>query len=187
MAINETVSDPALQRPRDRKASVVAVYPGTFDPITLGHEDLVRRAAVMFERVVIGVAAGHHKKAMFDLDERIAMARATVGEIDGVAVVSFSGLVVEFAAQQGARVMLRGLRSSTDYDYESQLAGMNRRLAPTIETVFLPPGDAVQHISSTLVREIAKLEGDVSTFVSAVVLARLQARVAELRAQEAAR
>ena len=170
----------SMQSPQ-RRQPVSAVYPGTFDPITLGHEDLVRRAAALFERIVVGVAAGHHKNAMFDLDERMAMARETVGTLAGVEVVSFSGLVVEFAAAQGATVMLRGLRSSTDYDYESQLAGMNRRLAPTIETVFLPPGDAVQHISSTLVREIAKLGGEVGTFVSAPVLGRLRARVAELR------
>ena len=158
---------------------VTAIYPGTFDPITLGHEDQVRRAARMFERVVVGVAAGHHKRALFELDERIAMARDTVGAIAGVEVLPFSGLVVEFASAQHATVMLRGLRSSTDYDYESQLAGMNRRLAPAIETVFLPPGDAVQHISSTLVREIAKLGGDVRSFVSPAVLERLQTRVGE--------
>ena len=160
------------------KQPVSAIYPGTFDPITLGHEDLVRRAARMFDRIVVGVAAGHHKRALFELDERIAMARETVGRIAGVEVLPFSGLVVEFAAAQRACVMLRGLRSSTDYDYESQLAGMNRRLAPDIETVFLPPGDAVQHISSTLVREIAKLGGDVGSFISSPVLERLRTRVA---------
>ena len=170
-----------------KRRPVTAVYPGTFDPITLGHEDLVRRAAALFDRIVIGVAAGHHKRAMFGLDERITMAREALGGVDSVEVVPFSGLVVDFAAAQGAVVMLRGLRSSTDYDYESQLAGMNRRLAPAIETVFLPPGDGVQHISSTLVREIAKLGGDVSGFVCAPVLVRLQARVAELGDEAAAR
>ncbi|MEO9101968.1 MAG: pantetheine-phosphate adenylyltransferase [Burkholderiaceae bacterium] len=173
-------------RPPSQRLSVSAVYPGTFDPITLGHEDLVRRAVTMFDRVVIGVAVGHHKRTMFTLDERIRMAQETLGEIAGVEVVPFSGLVVEFAAAQEACVMLRGLRSSTDYDYESQLAGMNRRLAPAIETVFLPPGDAVQHISSTLVREIAKLGGDVSAFVAVPVLSRLHARVVQIREEEEA-
>ena len=177
MADSNTPINHSSQRPR---REVAAVYPGTFDPITLGHEDLVRRAATMFDRVVVGVAMAHHKRAMFALDERIAMAREVLAQIPGVEVRSFSGLVVEFAAAQSAAVMLRGLRSSTDYDYESQLAGMNRQLAPTIETLFLPPGDAVQHISSTLVREIAKLGGDVSKFVSAPVLIRLQARTAGL-------
>ncbi len=157
---------------------VTAIYPGTFDPITLGHEDIVRRAARLFDRVVVAVAAGHHKQAMFDPQARLAMVRDTVGAIDGVDVVPFSGLVVEFAAAQRAVVMLRGLRSSTDFDYEGQLAGMNRRLAPQIETVFLTPADSLQHISSTLVREIAKLGGQVGQFVSPQVLDRLLAKVA---------
>ncbi len=169
----------------NNKQPVSAIYPGTFDPITLGHEDLVRRVARLFDRIVVGVAAGHHKRAMFELDERIAMAQETVGKISGVEVLPFSGLVVEFAAAQRACVMLRGLRSSTDYDYESQLAGMNRQLMPDIETVFLPPGDTVQHISSTLVREIAKLGGDVSSFVSSPVLERLEARVKATRVDAA--
>ncbi len=187
MASNEIDENrrPQSQRQPGQRRVLSAVYPGTFDPITLGHEDLVRRAATMFDRVVVGVAVGHHKRAMFTLDERIAMARETLGGVAGIEVVAFSGLVVEFAAAQGACVMLRGLRSSTDYDYESQLAGMNRRLAPSIETVFLPPGDGVQHISSTLVREIAKLGGDVGTFVSAPVLSRLHARVAQRQGEAA--
>lgn len=157
--------------------SVTAIYPGTFDPITLGHEDLVRRASRMFERVIVAVALGHHKKAMFDLDTRIAMAQETVGNLPGVEVDRFEGLVVKFAASHHATVMLRGLRSSTDFDYESQLAGMNRVLAPEIETVFLTPGDGLQHISSTLVREITTLGGEITTFVSASVRKRLLDRV----------
>lgn len=157
--------------------AVTAVYPGTFDPITLGHEDLVRRAAGLFDRVIVAVAAGHHKNAMFDLDERIALARAALGDLAGVQVESFSGLVVDFVAAHQGSVMLRGLRASTDFDYESQLAGMNRALAPTIETVFLTPANQYQHISSTLVREIAKLGGRVDDFVSPVVLRQLMAKV----------
>lgn len=146
--------------------SVTAIYPGTFDPITLGHEDLVRRASCMFDRVIVAVAVGHHKKAMFDLGTRIAMVRETVGELPGVEVEQFEGLVVRCAQRHRAKVMLRGLRSGTDFDYENQLAGMNRVLAPEIETVFLTPRDGLQHISSTLVREITKLGGEITTFVS---------------------
>lgn len=156
---------------------VIAIYPGTFDPITLGHEDLVRRAAGLFDRLIVAVAAGHHKNAMFDLEERLALARATVGALPGVQVESFSGLVVDFAAAQQGKVMLRGLRAGTDFDYESQLAGMNRVLAPSIETVFLTPAEQYQHISSTLVREIAKLGGGVEKFVSKVVFDRLMLKV----------
>lgn len=156
---------------------VIAVYPGTFDPITLGHEDLVRRMAGLFDRVIVAVAAGHHKNAMFDLQERIVMAQEAVGDLPGVQVESFSGLVVDFVAAHRGKVMVRGLRASTDFDYESQLAGMNRALAPDIETVFLTPADQYQHISSTLVREIAKLGGEVDKFVSAAVRERLLAKV----------
>ena len=157
-------------------SNVVAVYPGTFDPITLGHEDLVRRAADLFDRVIVAVAAGHHKSAMFDLEERMAMVRETVGHLPRVEVDSLSGLVVDFVARHKGKVMVRGLRASTDFDYESQLAGMNRALAPGIETVFMTPSDKYQHISSTLVREIAKLGGEVEKFVSPAVLQRLKAK-----------
>ncbi|MEO8249257.1 MAG: pantetheine-phosphate adenylyltransferase [Burkholderiales bacterium] len=156
---------------------VIAVYPGTFDPVTLGHEDLVRRAAELFDEVIVAVAAGHHKSAMFNLDERMALMRETVGALPGVRVESFSGLVVDFVAAHNGKVMVRGLRASTDFDYESQLAGMNRALAPAIETVFLTPADSYQHISSTLVREIAKLGGEVGKFVSPPVLKRLMEKV----------
>ena len=152
---------------------LIAVYPGTFDPITLGHEDVVRRAARLFGRVIVAVAAGHHKKAMFSLQERIEMARESVKACPGVQVESFEGLMRDFVVSRGANVMVRGLRAVTDFDYEFQLAGMNRSLMPDVETVFLTPGDRFQFISSTFVREIATLGGEVDKFVSAGVNERL--------------
>ena len=158
-------------------AQITAVYPGTFDPITLGHEDLLRRAARMFDRVIVAVAIAHHKKTMFSLDERMDMAREALADCPQVQVEPFEGLVTEFTAARGGTAMVRGLRSGTDFDYEFQLAGMNRALVPQIETVFLTPASQYQFISSTLVREIATLGGDVAQFVSPAVLQRLQARV----------
>ena len=158
-------------------AQITAVYPGTFDPITLGHEDLLRRAARMFDRVIVAVAIAHHKKTMFSLDERMDMAREALADCPQVTVEPFEGLVTEFTAARGGTAMVRGLRSGTDFDYEFQLAGMNRALVPQIETVFLTPASQYQFISSTLVREIAQLGGDVAQFVSPAVLRRLQARV----------
>ncbi len=152
---------------------VIAVYPGTFDPITLGHQDLIRRAAGLFGRVVVAVAAAHHKKTLFSLEERLETVRTVLAVYPNVRVESFTGLVRDFAVGQGARAMLRGVRSVTDFDFENQLAGMNRALAPDIETVFLTPDARYQHISSTLVREIASLKGDVAQFVAPEVLARL--------------
>jgi pantetheine-phosphate adenylyltransferase len=157
---------------------VTALYPGTFDPITLGHEDIVRRAARLFDRVVIAVAVAHHKKTLFTLDERLAITREALADLPQVSVEPFTGLVTAFAVAQGARVMVRGVRSVTDFDYEAQLAGMNRALVPAVDTIYLTPGSETQHISSTLVREISMLGGDASGFVSAPVLARLQARSA---------
>ena len=137
--------------------SIIAVYPGTFDPITLGHEDVVRRAAQLFDRVIVAVAAGHHKKALFSLDERMAMATEAVKPYANVTVDSFSGLMRDFVVSRGAKAMVRGLRAVTDFDYEFQLAGMNRSLMPDVETVFLTPSDKYQFVSSTFVREIALL------------------------------
>ena len=154
-------------------AQITAVYPGTFDPITLGHEDLLRRAARMFDRVIVAVAIAHHKKTMFSLDERMDMARQALADCPQVQVEPFEGLVTEFTAARGGTAMVRGLRSGTDFDYEFQLAGMNRALVPQIETVFLTPASQYQFISSTLVREIATLGGDVAQFVSPVVHERL--------------
>ena len=156
---------------------VLAVYPGTFDPITLGHEDLVRRAAQLFPRVIVAVAAGHHKKTMFSLEERLAMVREAVQPYPNVTVDSFSGLVRDFVVAHGGTAMVRGLRAVTDFDYEFQLAGMNRSLMPDVETVFLTPGDKYQFISSTLVREIAQLGGEVDKFVSPPVFAHLMRKV----------
>jgi len=149
---------------------VIALYPGTFDPITLGHEDIVRRASRMFDQVVVAVASAHHKKTMFTLEERLTMTREALHDCSNVQIKTFDGLVIDFAASLGATTMVRGIRSMTDFDYEFQLAGMNRRLAPKIDTVFLNTLDVYQCISSTLVREVNNLGGDVTQFVSPSVL-----------------
>jgi pantetheine-phosphate adenylyltransferase len=158
---------------------VIAVYPGTFDPMTLGHEDVVRRATQLFDRVIVAVAAGHHKKAMFSLDERMAMVQEAIASYPQakVQVESFSGLLRDFVVARGAKAMVRGLRAVTDFDYEFQLAGMNRSLMPNVETVFLTPSDKYQFISSTFVREIATLGGEVDKFVSPAVNQRLIEKV----------
>lgn len=150
-----------------------ATYAGTFDPITLGHEDIVRRSARLFGRVVVAVAVGHHKKTLFSIDERLSMASEALGDCPGVEVAAFDGLLRDFVLGQKAQVVVRGVRSVTDFDYERQLAGMNRSLMPEIETLFLLPDDRYQYVSSTLVREIATLGGDVSAFVSESVHQRL--------------
>ncbi|WP_137894268.1 pantetheine-phosphate adenylyltransferase [Ramlibacter sp. 2FC] len=153
--------------------SVLAVYPGTFDPITLGHEDVVRRACQLFDHVVIAVATAYHKKTLFSLEDRIAMAREAFQDSPQVTVDSFSGLVRDFVVAKGGKAMVRGLRAVTDFDYEFQLAGMNRNLMPDVETVFLTPDGKYLFVSSTFVREIALLGGEVDKFVSPHVLARL--------------
>ncbi len=152
----------------------IAVYSGTFDPLTLGHEDVVRRAAGLFDEVVLAVAMAHHKKTLFSLDERLAMARAALVSVPGVRVEPFDGLIMDFCREQGACAVLRGVRNVTDFDYEAQMAAMNRKLLPTVETVFLLPQAELQCISSTLVREISKLGGDVAAMVSAPVAVELQ-------------
>ncbi len=164
----------------DPSHPVIAVYPGTFDPMTLGHEDVVRRATQLFSRVIVAVAAGHHKKAMFTLAERIDMAREVVKGYPQVEVESFSGLLRDFVVARGGKAMIRGLRAVTDFDYEFQLAGMNRSLMPQVETVFLTPSDKFQFISSTFVREIAVLGGEVDKFVSPTVQQRLAEKVRSL-------
>lgn len=156
---------------------ILVVYPGTFDPLTLGHEDLVRRAAQLFDRVIVAVAVAHHKKTLFSLEERMEMAREALSDCPQVQVEAFEGLVTTFATVHGGKAMVRGLRSGTDFDYEFQLAGMNRALVPELETVFLTPSSQYQFISSTLVREIATLGGDVAQFVSPTVLQRLLPKV----------
>lgn len=161
-------------------ASVIAVYPGTFDPMTLGHEDVVRRASRLFDRIIVAVAAGHHKKTMFSLDERMDMVREAMRACPNVEVASFSGLMRDFCVARGATAMVRGLRAVVDFDYEFQLAGMNRSLMPDVETVFLTPSERYQFISSTYVREIATLGGDTAQFVSAGIQARLMDKVRQL-------
>jgi pantetheine-phosphate adenylyltransferase len=157
---------------------MIAVYPGTFDPITQGHEDLVRRSADLFDELIIAVAAGHHKKTLFTLDERMEMAKAVTQGLGNVRVLSFDGLLRDFVTAQGGRVVVRGLRAVSDFEYEFQLAGMNRQLMPQVETLFLTPSDQFQFVSSTFVREIAMLGGEVHKFVSPPVLAMLQAKAA---------
>lgn len=157
--------------------SVTAVYPGTFDPMTLGHEDVVRRASQLFDKLIVVVAVGHHKKTMFSLDERMDMVRELVKPYPGVEVDSFGGLMRDFVVARGGKAMVRGLRAVTDFDYEFQLAGMNRSLMPDVETVFLTPGDKYQFISSTFVREIALLGGEIDKFVSPLVRTRLMDKV----------
>jgi len=157
--------------------AVIAVFPGTFDPITLGHQDLIRRSAKLFTSVVVAVAAAHHKKTLFTLDERLQTVREVFASLQNVRVESFSGLVRDFAVAQSATVMVRGVRSVTDFDYEAQLAGMNRALAPEVDTLFLTPDSRYQFISSTLVREIATLQGDVRQFVDPLVHQRLMDRL----------
>ncbi|HVZ44560.1 MAG TPA: pantetheine-phosphate adenylyltransferase [Ramlibacter sp.] len=159
---------------------IIAVYPGTFDPMTLGHEDVIRRACQLFDSVIVAVASGHHKKAMFTLQERVDMARDAVKSLPHVQVEGFSGLVRDFVVARGAKAMVRGLRAVTDFDYEFQLAGMNRSLMPEVETVFLTPSDKYQFISSTFVREIAVLGGEIDKFVSPIIQQRMIEKVRSL-------
>ena len=162
------------------RTTITAIYPGTFDPITLGHEDLMRRAAGMFERLVLAVAVGHHKKTMFSLDERLAMAQAAAAPLGNVEVIAFDGLLRDFVRAHQGRVVVRGLRTGGDFEYEFQMAGMNRRLMPEVETIFLTPGEKHQYTSSTFVREIATLGGDVSKFVHPYVCVKLSEKVKSL-------
>ncbi|HMU87506.1 MAG TPA: pantetheine-phosphate adenylyltransferase [Agitococcus sp.] len=146
------------------------LYPGTFDPITNGHIDLVERAARLFDEVVVAVAAGHHKKPLFDLDERVQLVQQVTAHLPNVTVCGFSQLLAKFVQEQQATAVLRGLRAVSDFEYEFQLANMNRQLFVDFETVFLTPSENLSYISSTLVREIARLGGDVSKFVAPQVV-----------------
>lgn len=159
------------------RPTVLAVYPGTFDPITLGHEDIIARTAKMFDQVIVAVAAGHHKKTMFSLEERMELARQSTSSYGNVRVESFSGLVRDFVVAHNAQVMVRGVRGTTDFDYEMQLAGMNRHLMPDVETIFLPPNKTLQFISSSFVREIASLQGEIDELVSSHVKAKIMEKV----------
>jgi pantetheine-phosphate adenylyltransferase len=159
------------------KTPLTAVYPGTFDPMTLGHADLMRRASNLFDRLVLAVAAGHHKRTMFTIAERLEMAQEIAAPYPNVEVMAFRGLLRNFVVDLGAKVVIRGLRAVSDFEYEFQMAGMNRQLMPDVETVFMTPSDQFQFVSGTFVREIATLGGDVSKFVAPSVLRRLQDRV----------
>lgn len=156
---------------------LIAVYPGTFDPITRGHEDLVRRAARLFDRVIVAVAESRNKQPYFSVDARVDMARAVLADIPGAEVEGFTGLLIDFVAQKGAVAVLRGLRAASDFEYEFQLAGMNRNLKPDIETLFLTPSDQYMFISASMIREIAQLGGDVTPFVHPLVATRLSEKI----------
>lgn len=160
---------------------IKAVYPGTFDPITLGHQDLVRRAAALFDRVVVGIAASEAKRPFFELEERIRLAREVLKPYRNVTIEGFRGLLMDFVRAQKAQVILRGLRAVSDFEYEFQMAGMNRNLYPDVETVFLTPAEQYQFISATIVREIASLGGDVGKFVQPLVSRALAQRVGKRR------
>ena len=158
----------------------IAVYPGTFDPITNGHTDLVSRAARVFSKVIIAIAESPHKKPLFSLEKRIELSRNEMAHLENVEVVGFSNLLVEFVQQIGASVIVRGLRAVSDFEYEFQLASMNRHLAPAVETLFLTPDEDYSFISSSLVKEIARLNGDVSEFVCEEVQQAMRKRFEEL-------
>ncbi len=153
----------------------IAVYSGTFDPFTLGHGDVVRRAAGLFDELIVAVAVAHHKKTLFSLEQRVQQVQQAMADLPQVRVLPFDGLIMDFCAVQQAVAVVRGVRNLTDFDYEAQMAAMNRKLRPAVETVFLLPDAPLQCISSTLVREISKLGGDVSQMVSPAVAAALQA------------
>ena len=164
---------PAIQQ-------LTAIYPGTFDPMTLGHQDLMRRASRLFSRLIVAVAAGHHKRTMFTLEERLEIAQELAQPYGNVEVVAFRGLLRNFVVENGGKVVVRGLRAVSDFEYEFQMAGMNRQLMPDVETLFLTPSDQYQFVSGTFVREIATLGGDVSKFVAPSVLERLRERVRDM-------
>jgi pantetheine-phosphate adenylyltransferase len=159
--------------------SITAIYPGTFDPITCGHSDIVRRASKLFGRIIVAVAESPRKEPSFPLEERVSLARSALAGLANVEVCGFDMLLARFAREQGATVILRGLRAVSDFEHEFQLAAMNRQLAPEVETMFLTPAEEYSFVSSSLVREIARLGGDVSNFVSPAVLRALAERYAD--------
>lgn len=154
------------------------VYPGTFDPITRGHEDLVRRASTLFDQVIVGVADSRNKQPFFTLAERVEMATEVLSGYDNVTVVGFSGLLMDFLQKHNSRTILRGLRAVSDFEYEFQMAGMNRNLYPNVETMFLTPSEQYMFVSATIVREIAMLGGNVSQFVQPLIEAKLNEKLA---------
>lgn len=155
----------------------LAIYAGTFDPLTLGHCDLIKRSAELFPNVILGISTHPGKNAMFTLDERVAMAKRVVKGLRNVKVLPFSGLLVDFARDRGARVLIRGLRAYSDFEYEFQMALTNRKLAPEIETLFMMPKEIHSYVSSSTVREVAQFGGDVSQFVPAAVLSALRRKL----------
>jgi pantetheine-phosphate adenylyltransferase len=159
--------------------SCVAIYPGTFDPITNGHSDLIQRAAKLFDRVIVAIAGSTHKVPLFSLERRVELSEEVLAEIPNIEITSFDCLLVDYVRSCGADVIIRGLRAVSDFEYEFQLAGMNRRLAPDVETMFLTPAEQYAFISSTLVREVAKHGGDISPFVHKVVVDALRDTIAD--------
>ena len=157
----------------------IAIYPGTFDPLTRGHEDLIRRGSKIFDRLIVGVADSRNKKPFFTLDERIEMAREVLSHYPHVTILGFSGLLKDFVRENQGNVILRGLRAVSDFEYEFQMAGMNRYLLPDVETMFMTPSDQYQFISGTIVREIAHLGGDISKFVFPSVEAAVKRKFAQ--------
>lgn len=149
--------------------NITAIYPGTFDPVTSGHLDLIARASKLFDKVIVAIAINLNKTPLFSIDERVALAEAVTEEFENVSVIGFGNLLVDCAKEQGAHVIVRGLRAVSDFEYEFQLAGMNRRLSPDLETVFLTPAEQYEFISSSMIKEIARLNGDVSGFVPGIV------------------
>lgn len=162
-----------MSNPTPSATSRTGVYSGTFDPITLGHEDVILRAADLFDDFIVAVAVAHHKKTRFSLDERIAMVAEVFQHRPRIRVLPFEGLIMDLCRQHAAQAVVRGIRNLTDFDYEAQMAAMNRKLLPTVDTLFLLPQPQLQCISSTLVREIAQLGGDVTAMVSPSVARRL--------------
>lgn len=157
--------------------TITAIYPGTFDPVTLGHADIARRAAALFDHVIVAIAAGEPKHPLFTLEERIALAEVTLAGVDNVEVRGFDNLLAHFAKQVDAQVFVRGLRAVSDFEYEFQLAGMNRNLIPDVETIFLTPATEYTYISSSLIKEIATLNGPVQDFVHPDVMAALSSKM----------
>jgi len=158
---------------------ITAIYPGTFDPLTNGHLDLIARASRLYHQVIVAVAVNRGKTPLFSLDERVALVRDVTPEFANVQVIGFDNLLVDCAKEHGAQVILRGLRAVSDFEYEFQLAGMNRRLAPQLETMFLTPAEQYEFISSSMIREIAQMKGDVSCFVPDIVNQHLIAKFRE--------
>jgi len=153
--------------------NITAIYPGTFDPITDGHIDIISRASKLFHKVIIAVAVNQGKAPLFSLEERVLMAKEVTTSLSNISIIGFDNLLVDCAKEQNANVVLRGLRAVSDFEYEFQMAGMNRRLSPELETMFLTPAEQYEFISSSMIREIAKLKGDVSSFVPKCVEERL--------------